>query len=197
MRPRFPQSQIPNGGPSGLQYQRAHAMGAIPAQAQAPAPQYHPDQWEGWSEIPAFYTVTLFLDPEPNKTAGQATPLRPEPFVLKRITTANTGDVPTAVPLSLASAQGRQVEVTWQDEFTRFFGEQPCLLAAAFGDSSGYLDLPAPVLFQGRQSLQVNLRRLAWPFDPAVYAPVQIRFDFQFQGVALLPPGTQSSGSVR
>jgi len=181
----------PHGGASGAIYERAHALGAMP-QDTPPFTNYQHDKWEGWTEIPAFYTVSIDLAGPLESTQSGSTPLRPEPFVLKRITFANTTDA--LFGLLFNSIQARCVEITWQDEFTRFFGEQPCLIAAAFGDSNGFLDLPAPVLFQGRQSLQVNLRRVFLVPD---FPILSTRFDFQFQGVALLAPGVGSSGSVR
>lgn len=211
--PPFPMAPIPQGGASGSQYRRVHSLGQIapmgtpqpaegrpgplPPTAAAPNTNYQPDRWIGWSEIPAFYTVTVFLGGDDNAIAADSTPLRPEPFVLKRITWATNGDALPNIgsPILFNSVQARQVEITWEDEFTKFFGQQPALLAAAFGDSNGFLDMPAPILFQGRQSLQVNLRRLTWPFPPDTVPPIETRFDFQFQGIALLPPHVGSSGS--
>ena len=75
------------------------------------------------------------------------------------------------------------------------FGDRPALVSAAFGDSQGYLDLPRRgILFQGKQSLAISLRRLIWP-DPEI-EPDATRWDFTFQGFGLLPKGVNQSGSA-
>jgi hypothetical protein len=73
-------------------------------------------------------------------------------------------------------------------------GEQPCLIAAVFGDSNGFLHMPhGGIYFAGRQSLSIRLTRLFWPADTD---PVVTRFDFSFQGVGILPKNQQASGSL-
>ncbi len=97
------------------------------------------------------------------------------------------------------SQQGRAVEVSWGDSFTRFLGTNSSLISALFGDSNGFLDLPGVALFQGSQNLQVTLNRLFWPFQIGgafQQNPRNVRFDFVFEGVGLLPKGINQSGSV-
>ncbi len=186
---RFPIQQA-----SGFAYQRTHGLQGVGQHPQEfePSPDY-----PGYLEVPAFYTVTILLGGADDSVKAGAVNLRPEPFIVRRITWATTGDAPVfiTVPSVVGSAQGRVVEATWSDEFTKFLGDQPCLLSALFGDSQGFLDLPKKgLLFQGKQTLQVSLHRLIWP-DPES-TPVDTRFDFSFQGVMLLPDGINQSGSA-
>ncbi|MGV1080704.1 MAG: hypothetical protein ACOYD1_12805 [Candidatus Nanopelagicales bacterium] len=187
---------------SGLAFQRTHGLQpAAPGQVQGLGqhPQEHEESehYPGFIEIPAFYTVSILLPGADDSIAGESTPIRPEPFVARRITWATSGDAPTfiTVPSIVGSAQGRCVEVTWEDEFTKFLGNQPCLVSALFGDSQGFLDFPKKgILFQGRQVLSVKLHRLLWP-DPDS-TPADTRWDFNFQGVSLLPANINQSGSA-
>lgn len=147
-------------------------------------------------KLPAFYTITINLGGDPGSNLGGSVPIRPEPLVIRRITFACTGDTPVFTSgLFSGSVQGRSVEITWGDEFVSFLGDIPCLMSALFGDSQGYLDIPRGILIQGRQTLKCKLNRILWPdleIEPAV-----TRFDICFQGIALLPPGQQESGTPR
>jgi hypothetical protein len=144
--------------------------------------------------VPAWYTVSMTLGGEPGNANAGATPLRPERFFLYRVTCATNGDAPPYQNAPFGySTQMRAVEVSWADEFTRFFGEQPCLAAALFGDSQGFLDMVQPILFQGRQTLSVRVRRVNWPSEEDAAAT---RWDFNFQGLGILPVGNQVSGGL-
>lgn len=214
------QRRIPAGArlvPVGQLAQRTHAMGQAPVTPQGFAPQIptspapvrqdqindlppadrHVRVLDGYlyNEIPAFYTVTVILGGAEGDVAAGSIGLRPELFECRRITYANTNDMDPEFPVLMSSPQARAVEITWNDEFTRFFGSEPSLIANCFGDSNGFLDLVRPILFQGKQSLQVNLRRIVWPFISEGPGP-DTRFDFQFQGIGLLPTGVQVSGSL-
>lgn len=179
--------------PAGAAYQArlsTEQLGADPNPAAIEA---------AFNTIPSFYTVSIDLAGADGSQQSGSVPLRPEPFLCKRITWATTGDSPKLVGSSNGSGslQGRAVEVSWQDEFTRFLGSGSCLLSALFGDSQGYLDFVKPVLFQGKQSLTVNLRRILWPAANATdNPPVTVRFDFNFQGLSVLPLGVNQSGSA-
>lgn len=144
--------------------------------------------------VPAFYTITLQLGGDPGNTIGGSTNLRPERFFLYRVTMATDGDCFPFIAFAPGySQQMRSVEVVWGDEFTRFFGNQPCMAASIFGDSNGFLDLVQPILFQGRQTLNANLRRFRWPSE----AEADItRWDISFQGLGILPTGNEVSGGV-
>jgi hypothetical protein len=179
--------------PSGIAYQEQYATEPLGADPRANAIE------EAFNTIPAFYTVSIDLAGADGSQQSGSVPLRPEPFLCKRITWATTGDAPKIVGTSNGSGsiQGRSVEVSWQDEFTRFLGSGSCLLSGLFGDSQGYLDFVKPVLFQGKQSLTVNLRRILWPAENATdFPPVTVRFDFNFQGLSVLPLGENQSGSA-
>lgn len=193
--------------PSGAGYQRTHALGqpsqSHPTEPNSPAPLHQgheSEDYPGWLEIPAFYTVTIVLggDPTlPSSVAGGSVVLRPEAFVCRRITWATNGDTPKFIQTAsiVGSAQGRSVRVRWDDEFTKFLGALPCLVSALFGDSEGFLDLPRRgVLFQGKQTLSVNLTRILWP--DADSTPANTEWDFNFQGVGLLPMHVNQSGSA-
>ena len=164
----------------------------------------HPDLRD-YTPVPAYYVVQVELGPEPGDNAPGQTQLRPEPFVLQRITWSTNGDLalPPGVglfPFWGVSQQGRSVEITWGDTFTKFLGTNSSLISALFGDSNGFLDLPGVALFQGSQNLQVVLNRLFWPFQLGegnfLQNPRNVRFDFVFEGVGLLPKGVNQSGSV-
>jgi hypothetical protein len=171
---------------------------------------YDAPQYASYNKVPTNYVISTILGGADEATVKGDVQLRPEPFLLQRITWATSGDILTdaqyaavggnAVIMPPWSQQGRSVELTWGDEFTRFLGKQPALVAAIFGDSWGFMDLPAPVLFQGSQTLEVTLRRLFWPIVNADLGldvpPIDTNWDFIFEGVALLPQGVDQSGSV-
>lgn len=183
--------------PTDFGMQREHGLGQHP-QEFADAIRSADDDYSNFEKVPAFYTVSVDLGGDDNAVMGGSTPLRPEPFVCRRVTWATTGDTPLFVTSPAAgggSAQGRSVEVTFEDEFTKFLGLRPSLISALFGDSQGYLDLPRRgLLFQGKQTLSISLKRIIWP-DPDS-TPVTTRFDFSFQGFGLLPKGVHQSGSA-
>lgn len=188
---------------------RAHGLGA--ADPGLP-PQSHPvymgpgiendPKWDNFEKVPTWYLVSVTLAGQSGAVQGASTPLRPEPFIAKRITFATTGDVAPAVTSAAINATGgsiqaRAVTVQWQDEFTNFMGTRPMLIASIFGDSQGFLDLQRGLLFQGKQALSVNLSRLFYPdpsFDPG--QEPSVRFDFTFHGIAMLPKGVFQSGSA-
>jgi hypothetical protein len=185
---------MPSAGylPSGAAYQQQHVsmLGADDVEQKLAGI---------FNVIAAFYTVSVQLAGDEGSTQAGSVPIRPEPFLLKRITWATDGDTPWNIGagISAGSAQGRSVEVSWEDEFTKFLGSRSCLLSALFADSQGFIDLPRPLLFQGKQSLSVTLRRLFWPAeDHTLFPPATCRFDFSFQGLSLLPPGINQSGTA-
>jgi hypothetical protein len=200
---RYP--YLPQGArPVGRVYQGQHALGANPyppppgvqpmgSPTDSPGEENDP-RWMNFEKIPAFYTISVNLGGAANDVAPGSTQLRPEPFILKRITWAAQGDT---YPYTQAepgySLQGRAVTVTWADEFTKFLGNQPALISSLFGDSNGFLDVPRGALFQGKQVLSINLTRLHWP---SAETPQTTRFDFVFQGLGLLPKGVAQSGSA-
>jgi hypothetical protein len=146
--------------------------------------------YPGFSEVPAYYTISITLGGVAGNTQPGSVPLRPENFVCKRITWATTGDTEFEGGYSI---QGRCVTVQWFDEFTRFFGDQPALISAVFGDSNGFLDLARGIMLQGKQTLSMQLTRVLWPTGPA---PANTRIDFCFQGSSLLPWNIHQSGSA-
>lgn len=152
------------------------------------------DIWAGYAKVPAWYPVTLLLAGTANAQQGGNVQLRPEPFVLKRITWATTGDVfPFQSSNDISqSAQGRSVIMDWQDEFTQFFGSRQGLVSAFFGDSNGFLDLPRGLVFSGKQTLSVRLTRLFWPSEETA---AETRWDFVFSGHSLLRSEYQSGSA--
>jgi hypothetical protein len=168
-------------------YRADTGMGQEPT---SPAPRSRPasqEDFKNFIETPAWYTVSLLLGGNVNDNIAGAAALRPERYVLRRITWATNGDTPAFGGFGFGSVQGRSVEVSWGDEFTQFLGQQPSLLSALFGDSDGFLDLPGEgLLFQGRQSLNVKLRRIFWPGGAQIPA-AETRFDVTFHGLGLLP----------
>ena len=164
-------------------------------------------QLRDFTSVPAKYVIQATLGPEAGDTVTAQTQLRPEPFVLETISWATAGDLALPdfeglFPFWPWSQTGRAVEIRWGDSFTTFLGTNAALLSALFGDSSGFLDLPDVVLFQGSQNLQVTLTRLLWPMasgplpDDRLNNPRNIRIDIVFHGVGLLPKGVNQSGSV-
>ncbi len=158
------------------------------------------EPFDVFNKVVAQYVVSIELSGDDGADQGGNTQLRPEPFVLQSITWATTGDVYPAVPIdamgSAASVAGRAVEMTWGDSFTKFMGLKSGLIPAVLGDSNGFLDLPAPVLFQGSQPLDITLRRLFWPADEEENPRITTRWDFTFTGIGLLPKGVNASGSA-
>lgn len=162
-----------------------------------PRAYYEEDElWPGYAKVPAWYPISIDLPGTDNVRTGGSVNLRPEPFVLRRITWATTGDVAPAVNADQSSAgqsiQGRSVLMRWQDEFTQFFGQREALVSAIFGDSQGFLDLPRGIVFDGKQTLSVELTRLFWPSDTD---PITTRWDFVFQGLSLLRAEYQSGSA--
>jgi hypothetical protein len=185
---------MPSAGimPSGIAYQQGH-------QSLLGAEDVEGVLGKMFNVIASFYTVSVELAGTVGATQAGSVPIRPEPFLLKRITWATSGDTPAMIGAtnSAGSAQGRSVEVSWEDEFTKFLGSRSCLLSALFADSQGFIDLPRPLLFQGKQSLSVTLRRIFWPAeDDEAFPPSICRFDFSFQGLSLLPQGVNQSGTA-
>lgn len=176
--------------PNGMVYQdQVASLGAEQAIAPAEDPRF-----AHYNAIPAWYVVNITLGGDDNDTMTGNVTLRPELFVLKRITWATTGDTYPAVDQEPGySLQGRAVTLTWGDEFTKLFGNTSALVAAAFGDANGFLDVFKGALFQGSQTLSVSLTRLHWPANTT---PIDTRWDIVFSGLALLPPGVNQSGSA-
>ncbi len=146
--------------------------------------------------VPTWYTITMDLGGDDGDFQAGSETLRPEPFLLRRITWATNGDTPVfngGLVLPGYSSQGRSVQVEWSDEFTKFMGSNPALISAIFGDSNGFMDVQGLALFQGKQTLSAKLTRLGWPFtsDPAI-----TRWDIVMAGFGLLPKGVNQSGSA-
>lgn len=165
------------------------------------------ERFRNYVKVPAQYVINIILSGDPASPRNIQTggvQLRPEPFVLKRITWASDGDVPYSDNVTepentnAASIVGRVTEMEWQDEFTRFMGDRRGFISAVLGDSEGFLDLPRPALFQGKQTLSIRLRMTRWPWvilQPEEYP--DIRYDFVLHGLGLLPPGAKdASGSA-
>ena len=198
---------VPGGVPPGMRavgqaYQAQNALGEMPnGPRPAGPPMHHGGNVEDdpifskYEKIPAFYTISINLGGASGNTESGSVQLRPEPFVLKRITWATNGDCYPALAAAEAgySVQGRAVTIQWEDEFTKFMGNNPALISSIFGDSNGFLDIPRGALFQGKQSLSAKLTRLVWPSDAEA---IVTRFDFVFQGLGLLPKGVAQSGSA-
>lgn len=166
-----------------------------------------PEIRKRFTAVAAMYVVQCTIGPNAGDHGTFDTQLRPEPFVLQRITWATAGDMglpadEETFPFWGWSQTGRSVEITWGDSFTKFLGKNSALLSALFGDSNGYLDLPDVALFQGSQNLEVTLNRLFWPMalgpldEDRVNNPRNVRIDINFHGVGLLPKGVNQSGSL-
>lgn len=178
----------------GFAYQNSHAwdLGQHPQHSKHGLE--HDPAFANFNKLPAWYVVTILLPGVPGVPVAQSVALRPEPFILKRITWATTGDTPLFVDnTGPGSVQGRSVTVLFDDEFTKFLGKNPCLISSLFGDSQGYLDLELGLLFQGKQALSVTLQRLFWPDTTTA---LETRWDICFQGIMLLPKGVNQSGAA-
>lgn len=193
--------------PVGRAYRQIHALGQAPVfapqvpTAPAPIPQdaYDSQDPNDYTYIPAFYTASIIIGGTVDSRNGGSVALRPERFELRRITFSTTADLlPTesGLPFLGSSIDARAIEISWGDEFVNFLGSTPTLVASLFGDSQGFLDLPRPILFQGRQTLNVQLHRIAWPWSALPVEQVNTRWDFTFQGVGILPKNVQISGSL-
>lgn len=197
-----PQAQPPNP------WARQQHMGAPPQLTpQMPVPpagtpatpqwrEYVPDQYRDWVQIPTWYTITLPLGGNQGDQAQGTVQTRPERFIPVRLTYATTEDVLLGSAggssfLMCSSVAARTARVSFRDEFTHFMGTAPAFVAAVFGDSSGFLDFPKGILFQGKQTLYAELTRVLQPGPEYPGGS----WDFVWAGVCLLPPGTQVSGS--
>lgn len=188
----YPGMSIPGPMPSGMVYQDQIASLGAAAGVQVAAED--DPRYAQFNKIPAFYVINITLGGVANDTMTGTVTLRPEPFILKRITWATTGDTYPAVDQEPGySLQGRAVTMKWGDEFTKLFGNTSSLVAAAMGDSNGFLDIIKGALFQGSQTLDMNLTRLHWPANTTA---ISTRWDFVFSGLALLPPNVNQSGSA-
>jgi hypothetical protein len=146
--------------------------------------------------VPAWYTVTIDLGGSDGDFAAGSETLRPEPYLLRRITWGTNGDAPIfngGLALPGYSSQGRSVQVEWNDEFTKFMGSNPALISALLGDSNGFMDVQGLCLFQGKQTLSAKLTRLGWPYTSS---PAVTRWDIVFAGFGLLPKGVNQSGAA-
>lgn len=157
-----------------------------------------------YNQVCQFYTVSVELGPNAGDIAKTAQQIRPEPFVVRRIQWATTGDtftqcLGTSMLNPMGSIQGRSVRMSFGDSFTNFLGQRQGLVSAVFGDSQGFMDMPKGIVFQGSQSLEVSLSRLFFPGPTASLdweeGPGITRWDFVFAGVSLLPRYINQSGS--
>jgi hypothetical protein len=160
-----------------------------------------------YTQLCAFYTVTVNLNYLSGAVSKAARMTRPEPFVVRRIQWATTGDTLLGsaggtVLHPPGSLQGRTVRLRFGDAFTQFLGQRAGLVSAVFGDSNGFMDLPKGIVFGGSQNLEVELTRLFRPSaisEPAEeiagLLPPSNRWDFVFSGVSLLPHNVAASGS--
>lgn len=194
---RYPFGLVPVG--QAYQRQIAMGMGAPAAAARVPPIMEAGADIENdprFTKIPAWYVCTVSLAGTVGATGPGNVQLRPELFVLKRISWATTGDVYPYADVGASagfSVQGRAVTIAWSDEFTKFMGNSPGLVSSVFGDSNGFLDLPRAALFQGSQTLGLTLTRLFWPSQ--LVAAVT-RWDFTFTGFGLLPKNVNQSGTA-
>lgn len=185
--PTVPAVAYPGGIVRQDQLSLGAAQGAVVRTADDPL-------FKDFNKIPSSYVISIQLGGAANATSPGTVSLRPEPFILERITWATTGDTyPYVTAEPGYSVQGRSVRLTWGDEFTKLFGNQPALVSAAMGDSNGFLDIVKGILFQGSQTLTLSLQRLHWPDSTT---PDATQWDFVFSGLSLLPPGVNQSGSA-
>ena len=156
-----------------------------------------------YNQLCNFYTVSVELGSQPGAVNKAARQIRPEPFVVRRISWATTGDAMRFCPIILTgqnspSVQGRTVRASFGDSFTNFMGQQPGMVSAVFGDSHGFMDMPKGIVFSGSQNLEVTLNRIVYPAptdDEDFIPPETTRWDFVFAGVSLLPKYINQSGS--
>jgi hypothetical protein len=186
---------VPTGVyPASLVRQDQSALGAAPRAAGASYRAADDPAFAGFNKVPANYVISITLAGAPNSSQPGTVSLRPEPFILERITWATNGDTYPFVDQEPGySLQGRAVRMRWGDEFTKLFGNSPAFVAAALGDANGFLDIVKGILFQGGQTLDITLNRTHWPSSTTVADTV---WDFVFSGLALLPPGINQSGSA-
>lgn len=169
---------------------------------------------EEYTQVPAVFVAEANLGIVAGDVAVcEGAQLRPEQFLLKRITWASSGiglemddrecttiggQAPlvetcpgTPLPIELF---GRSILVKWGDEFTKFLGRNAALMSAIFGDSNGFLDLTREVLFAGKQTLTADLERVFTL--PGVTSGQTELVQVIFHGTGLLPLGVNESGSL-
>jgi len=132
-------------------------------------------RFEDYTKVPAFYILRVELGPEAHDNAADSITLRPEQFLLRRITWrvtppfaaftkgGVTSRLPLAPPLAPAYDSGSGIALRWGDEFTKFLGgpgpEPSGLLGALCGEVNGFLDMPREVLLAGKQTISAFLER--------------------------------------
>lgn len=179
---------------SNAAFAATHEIGAPPGASrdgdpaqqvsQSARDRYNPDG--AYIEVPAFYNIVVAnLGNVTNDDAPGSVQLRPEDFILERITWCALQDI--VFDEAQNSFCGRTVEIEWGDEFTKFLNRAPALLSAAFGDSNGFLDFPNGIRFEGKQTISLKLRRV---FGDPILDAVPGRFDFVLHGFGLLPRGS-------
>lgn len=196
----------PVDGAANVAYGEQHQV-SLGAPVAADASMLRDDAaFNDYQKIPAFFTISIVLGGEAGAVKGGNVQLRPEAFICERITWAcSESPLQYVIPFATdetnytsgaaigGSPQGRAVRISWGDEFTKFLGDHPCMLAALFGDGDGFLNLSRGILFQGKQTLTATLSRIS---DPTFNQAPQLEFDINFQGVGLLPKNVAQSGSA-
>ena len=132
-------------------------------------------RFEDYTKVPAIYILRVELGPNAGNNAADSVTLRPEQFLLRRITWrvtqpmfaffdgAVTHRLPIAPPLTPAYDSASGIALRWGDEFTKFLGgtgpEPSGLLGALCGEVNGFLDMTREVLMAGKQTISAFLER--------------------------------------
>lgn len=133
-------------------------------------------RFEDYTKIPAYYILRVELGPNEHDNQAESITLRPEQFLLRRITWRVTPPIvsitlpaqaPKRValgpPIAPAYDAGSGIAMRWGDEFSKFLGgpgpEPSGLLGALCGEVNGFLDMTREVLLAGKQTISAFLER--------------------------------------
>lgn len=134
-------------------------------------------QFADYTKVPATYVLRFELGPDAFASDSASVNLRPEQFLLRRLTWRCTpllvqftpeGGKPIVLmaepPIAPHYDPASCIEVRWEDEFTKFLGGSgpaPAgLLGALMGEVNGFLDQTREILFAGKQTLSATVQRL-------------------------------------
>lgn len=152
----------------------AGAVQVAPGQSYALATE---QQFADYTKVPAVYVLRFELGPDAFAQDSDSLNLRPEQFLLRRITwrvtpviiNAHSAGEPdfqfvAGPPIVPAYDPASCIEVHWEDEFSKFIGGSgPApsgMLGAIFGEVNGFLDQTREILFAGKQTLSATVSRL-------------------------------------
>lgn len=145
-------------------------------------------RFDEYTKVPAIYVMRASLGSEDNAVESMSVNLRPEQFLLRRLTWRVTPLIvtvdfegtevtyPLLPPIAPLYDPAECLSLKWGDEFTKFIGGSgpaPAgLFGALMGEVNGFLDMTREILFSGKQTISAEVQRVVsvapWTQAPAV-----------------------------